>query len=68
VVVHGGAEVVAAKTRWRERERRERIVGWKKTTGEAGYFFWLTLHPIFFILWSWNPPLFIRGGRGTFCI
>jgi len=62
MVVHGGYEVVMAEgaVEW----DKEKIIE-KKKGGRM--IFLSTLHIIFLVLRSWNPPLFIGGGRWTFC-
>jgi hypothetical protein len=50
-----------------ERERTKGSVVWKeKLVGKFG--FSPNLDSIFFMLGAWNPPLFIRDGRGTCCL
>ena len=55
-VYHGVEKVVVAK---KQREERETSIGKIKKAG-----FWPNFDMIVFMLRSWNPLLFIGGGRG----
>ena len=49
----------------REREKRER---WLEEKTREKLIVWLILDSMFSSLRPWNPPLFIGGGRGQFCL
>jgi len=48
---------------WQKAENERRI--WKQGN-DWFFFFFKTLASNCFMLKAWNPPLFIRGGRGIF--